>query len=430
MRSVPAPWMRAPMADEQPRQVGHLRLARGVLDHGGALGERGRHHEVLGAGHGDEVGGDARALEPAGPRLHVAVLDGDLRAQLLRGPSGAGRWAARRWRSRRAARRAPSRRAPAAGPARAPRRAWSRPARRAPRRSSRARRATRVLPSALGRTSPPSVSRSLQHGAHVGERRGRSSSTTGSAVSSAARERGQRRVLGRAHRHLAPERHAAFDDRAVPASAPSRRGPRDQRAAAIARRCTARRRSGRGVPRSGEPLGRHERGDGPAWSSPISSSSQPPGRSTRGRARDEAADHAEAVRPAVQRQRAARARDLAAAATRISALGRYGGFATTRSSAHARPSGARRSPPRRRARARRGRARATLSRATRERAAGETSTASDRGRRALGRERAGDGAASRCRRRATSGVRPAPRSSSSAHPRAPRSPAAAPARRA
>ena len=56
MRSVPAPSMRAPMADEQPRQVAHLRLPRRVLDHGGALGERGRHHEVLGPGHRDEIG--------------------------------------------------------------------------------------------------------------------------------------------------------------------------------------------------------------------------------------------------------------------------------------------------------------------------------------------------------------------------------------
>ena len=79
------------MAVSSARQVGHLRLARRVLDHGGALGERGRHHEVLGAGHRDEVGADARALEPAGPRLHVAVLDGDLGAQLLASPSDAGR---------------------------------------------------------------------------------------------------------------------------------------------------------------------------------------------------------------------------------------------------------------------------------------------------------------------------------------------------
>ncbi len=51
--------------DQEIREVDDFGLARGVLEHRAAVGERGGHHEVLGAGHGDGLEDDARALEPA-----------------------------------------------------------------------------------------------------------------------------------------------------------------------------------------------------------------------------------------------------------------------------------------------------------------------------------------------------------------------------
>ena len=71
-----------PHGVQQRGEVGDLGLARGVLDDGGALGERRGHHEVLGPRHGDDVRGDARGLEPAGPGHHVSVLDGHLGPEL------------------------------------------------------------------------------------------------------------------------------------------------------------------------------------------------------------------------------------------------------------------------------------------------------------------------------------------------------------
>ncbi len=68
--------------DQEPGEVAHLGLSRGVLEHRRPLGEDRRHHQVLGAGHRDEVVGDPRALEPARPRLDVAVLDRDVGAEL------------------------------------------------------------------------------------------------------------------------------------------------------------------------------------------------------------------------------------------------------------------------------------------------------------------------------------------------------------
>ena len=67
----------------RPRQVRDLGLPRRVLQDRGALRERGGHHEVLGARHRHEVEHDPRALEPRGPRLHVALGEGDLGAEPL-----------------------------------------------------------------------------------------------------------------------------------------------------------------------------------------------------------------------------------------------------------------------------------------------------------------------------------------------------------
>ena len=60
--SVPAPLILAPMAHEKVREIHHLGLARRVLEHRLAFGERGRHHEVLGAGDGDGLEHQTRAL--------------------------------------------------------------------------------------------------------------------------------------------------------------------------------------------------------------------------------------------------------------------------------------------------------------------------------------------------------------------------------
>ena len=73
--------------DQHGRQIDDLGLPRRVLDDRLALGERCRHHQVFGAGHGHHVGDDARALQaPAFPidaRDHVALLDRDGRAHRL-----------------------------------------------------------------------------------------------------------------------------------------------------------------------------------------------------------------------------------------------------------------------------------------------------------------------------------------------------------
>ena len=69
--------------DEAAREVHHLRLARRVLEDGPALGERRRHHQVLGAGDGHHVEHVARALEAAGAGRDVAVLEVDLGAHRL-----------------------------------------------------------------------------------------------------------------------------------------------------------------------------------------------------------------------------------------------------------------------------------------------------------------------------------------------------------
>ena len=54
--------------DEAAREVDDLRLARGVLEHRGAVRERRRHQQVLGAGDGRHVEHEPRAVEPPGAR--------------------------------------------------------------------------------------------------------------------------------------------------------------------------------------------------------------------------------------------------------------------------------------------------------------------------------------------------------------------------
>ena len=63
MRSEPAPVMRAPIAPQARGEIDDLGLARGVLEHGDAVGERRGHHQVLGAGDGDHVEHESRAGE-------------------------------------------------------------------------------------------------------------------------------------------------------------------------------------------------------------------------------------------------------------------------------------------------------------------------------------------------------------------------------
>ena len=69
MVDVPAPSIRAPILTSSVRQVHHLGLARGVAQHGFALGQHGGHHQVFGAGDGDavEVHGARRAARRALP---------------------------------------------------------------------------------------------------------------------------------------------------------------------------------------------------------------------------------------------------------------------------------------------------------------------------------------------------------------------------
>ena len=66
--SVPAPSMLRAHRDRALGEVDDLGLARRVLEHRLAVGQRRRHQQVLGAGDGDHVGRDARALQPLGAR--------------------------------------------------------------------------------------------------------------------------------------------------------------------------------------------------------------------------------------------------------------------------------------------------------------------------------------------------------------------------
>jgi len=69
--------------DQAVRKINDFGLLRGVLDDGGALCQSRRHHDVLGAGDGDHVHHDVRALEPAGTGVDVAVFDPDRRTKRL-----------------------------------------------------------------------------------------------------------------------------------------------------------------------------------------------------------------------------------------------------------------------------------------------------------------------------------------------------------
>ena len=61
-------------------QVHHFGFPGGVLDHRGALGQRGGHQQVFGAGHRDQVQYDVRTPQAAGAGANVAVLDLDVGA--------------------------------------------------------------------------------------------------------------------------------------------------------------------------------------------------------------------------------------------------------------------------------------------------------------------------------------------------------------
>ena len=80
MRSVPWPWMRAPILMSSSARSMISARARRFQD-GPAIRQHCRHEQVLGAGHGDHVGADGSALQALGARHHEAVLDADLGAQ-------------------------------------------------------------------------------------------------------------------------------------------------------------------------------------------------------------------------------------------------------------------------------------------------------------------------------------------------------------
>ena len=67
--------------DEQLGKVDDLRFARGVLQHGLPLGKYRGHHKILRAGDSHHIGADHGALQAAGARHDIAVLDVDIGAQ-------------------------------------------------------------------------------------------------------------------------------------------------------------------------------------------------------------------------------------------------------------------------------------------------------------------------------------------------------------
>ena len=77
MVEVPAPFDLRAHGGEQRGEVGDFGLARAVLDSGFALGEHGGHQQVFGAGDGDLVEDDVRAVQALGAGFEVAVLLGD-----------------------------------------------------------------------------------------------------------------------------------------------------------------------------------------------------------------------------------------------------------------------------------------------------------------------------------------------------------------
>jgi hypothetical protein len=74
MRLVPWPSIFRAHGDQHLGQVGNFGLLGGVFQHGLALGQRGGHEEVLGARHGDHVGGDACALQARAPAGSLAIM--------------------------------------------------------------------------------------------------------------------------------------------------------------------------------------------------------------------------------------------------------------------------------------------------------------------------------------------------------------------
>ena len=60
--------------DQHLGQIGNLGLLRGVFQNGFALGQRGGHQEVFGAGDGHHVGRNARALEARAPCGNLATM--------------------------------------------------------------------------------------------------------------------------------------------------------------------------------------------------------------------------------------------------------------------------------------------------------------------------------------------------------------------
>ena len=70
-------------AREREREADGLGLASGVLDHRGALGEGGRHQELLGRPDRGEVEDDLRPPQSSGVRLDVALVDPEVRAEAL-----------------------------------------------------------------------------------------------------------------------------------------------------------------------------------------------------------------------------------------------------------------------------------------------------------------------------------------------------------
>ena len=100
--AVPAPRDARAHPVERGGEVLDLGLARGVLDRGDAVGERRRHHQVLGGADRREVEHDPRAAQTLRLGLDVAVRLPDRRAQALEARRGGCRPDGCRSRSRRA----------------------------------------------------------------------------------------------------------------------------------------------------------------------------------------------------------------------------------------------------------------------------------------------------------------------------------------
>ena len=83
MSGVPAPRDARAHLVEHAAQLLDLGLARGVLERRAALGQRRRHHQVLGAGDRQHVEHDVGAAQPLRARGDVAVLELDARPHRL-----------------------------------------------------------------------------------------------------------------------------------------------------------------------------------------------------------------------------------------------------------------------------------------------------------------------------------------------------------